>query len=389
MRILLFLHGLGIGGAQRQFLQTARGLIDRGHEVALVTLLPGGDLTREVDERVERFVLFPTVSRLGLRILDAPRRLRERIADLHPEVVYSALYINNAIAHRALLGSDLPLVWGLRNAQQKLGWKQELALRYGRRNAPEVDLTISNSHAGHEIHERLGFRFRRHEVVPNGIDGERFRPDPAASAALRKQWRVPENTFLIGFVGRLTPNKDVPGFLRAAAAFSSEARRTRFVAVGDGDPPFVSRLHALARQLGLEEKLTWAGAHSDIAAVQGALDLFTSSSTVEGFPNVVGEAMACETPCVVTDVGDSARIVGEVGLVVPPHDPSALVEAWRRLYSASPQERRRYATGGRDRVIARFGLEACTARTEALLREVLEFRGLSRDSTAGRARRSR
>jgi glycosyltransferase involved in cell wall biosynthesis len=370
MRILLFLRRLNAGGAERQFLQLAGGLAARGHEVVLATMLPGGPLAPDVDERVRHHVLLPGATGGVRALLRTPRRLRSFVLDLRPAVVYSALYWSNALAHRAVHGHDVPLVWGLRNAEQVLDWKRAIAFRYDRHRASEVTLAISNSYAGRDAHERMGFRFRRHEVVPNGIDVERFRRDASTSAALREEWGATPDAFVVGLVGRLHENKDVPGFLRAAERFATGIPEARFVVIGDGARPHVEHLHELGRRSPIADRLVWAGRRDDMPAVHGALDLFASTSTVEGFANVVGEAMACETPCVVTDVGDSAHIVGRDGFVVPPGDPAAAAAAWARVHALPEEERQRRGREARRRVAERFGLEACIRRTEDLLAEV-------------------
>jgi glycosyltransferase involved in cell wall biosynthesis len=113
--------------------------------------------------------------------------------------------------------------------------------------------------------------------------------------------------------------------------FDQKECSVRFVCIGDGKEPYKSEIHSLSMTLGLNGSLIWAGEMEDMPSVYNAIDIVTSSSISEGFPNVIGEAMACGIPCVVTDVGDSALIVGETGIVVPPEDPLALADGWRSM----------------------------------------------------------
>jgi glycosyltransferase involved in cell wall biosynthesis len=103
-----------------------------------------------------------------------------------------------------------------------------------------------------------------------------------------------------------------------------------------------------------------------VSRIFAGLDIATTSSRSEAFPIAIGEAMACETPCVVTDVGDSALIVGETGTVVPPEDPHALAEAWRKLIEAGPAVRRRLGMSARRRVQQHFALPAIVERYQAI-----------------------
>lgn len=238
--------------------------------------------------------------------------------------------------------------------------------------APSVPLTISNSEAGHVLAAR-NYRCQKHIVVFNGIDVDRFRPDPQGRARVRAEWNIPANQMLIGLVGRLAPEKDHPTFLHAAARLAAGCRDVRFVLVGDGSRPYRERLLQLSGELGLEDSLVWAGTRSDMPAVYSALDvLCLASFTYEGFPNVVAEAMACGVPCVVTNVGDSALIVGELGIVVPRADPQALAAGLGKMLEGldAIQPHRL-----RQRIVSRFSVETMVVATERALLEAYDRGG--------------
>jgi len=143
--------------------------------------------------------------------------------------------------------------------------------------------------------------------------------------------------------------------------------------VGDGPDSYKSKLRALAEELRLTEKLIWAGFRDDLAAVYNALDLLTSSSYGEGFPNVVAEAMACGIPCVVTDVGDSACIVGDTGLVVPPKDPEALSNGWKEILALSQLDREARGKASRARIVEEFSVNQLVERTQTVLEGLLQL----------------
>lgn len=209
-------------------------------------------------------------------------------------------------------------------------------------------------------------------VIPNGIDAERFHPDRKAGRRVRAEWGVGDDEFLIGIVGRFHPMKDHPNFLKAAALLARKRDDVRFVCVGDGPESYKSQLDKLVERLGLAQKLIWAGARSDMLAVYNALDIATSSSAYgEGFSNVVGEAMACGVPCVVTDVGDSAWIVGEAGRVVPPGDPEALASAWAEILALPKPEIEALSQMARHSIVTEFTCERLIERTEAAFQTVV------------------
>ncbi len=201
-------------------------------------------------------------------------------------------------------------------------------------------------------------------VIPNGIDAERFCPDPEARSQIRSEWGIAEHEKLIGLVGRLDPMKDHPIFLEAAACLAKKRKETRFVCVGGGPEEYQASLQTLAESLGLGERLLWAGTRQDMPAVYNALDILVSSSSYgEGVSNTIGEAMACGVPCVVTNIGDSAWVVRDMGEVIPPKDPSALSNAVEKLLdqrSHTPDQIRRS-------IVERLSLETLIVNTERAL----------------------
>ena len=359
------------GGAQRQLVILARGLRERGHDVAVAVFYPGGPLEDELHSAgVEVRVLDKRgrwdVFGFSLRLV---RFLRKR----DPDILHGYLGVPNVLS--VLLKPLLPrvkMVWGLRASDvdfDHYDWLSRLLSRAERRLSRFADIIIVNSYAGREYAVTRGFPKHKMVVISNGIDTERFYPDPEARRRVRAEWGVSGDEKLIGLVGRLDPMKDHPTFLRAAALLTQD-EDVRYVCVGDGKAGYRQELRTLARDLDLDERLIWTGTRADMPSVYTALDIATSSSAYgEGFPNVVGEAMACGLPCVVTDVGDSARIVGETGVVVPPRNPAALAEGLR---TALDRLRGDNSYPARARVTRHFSVQSLILDTERALAGVTE-----------------
>jgi glycosyltransferase involved in cell wall biosynthesis len=158
--------------------------------------------------------------------------------------------------------------------------------------------------------------------------------------------------------------KDHPNFLNAAALLVQEGKQFRFVCVGSGPANYRASLQELAKTLGLAEYILWVDARAEVSAIYSALDLLVSSSVYgEGFPNVLGEAMACGVPCVATDVGDSALVVGDMGEVVPPKNSVALADAIQRLLNQKSYEPTRI----RQRIVAELSMDNLVTNTEHVL----------------------
>ena len=205
-------------------------------------------------------------------------------------------------------------------------------------------------------------------MIRNGLDTVRFCPDREAGLQVRREWDVLPAVPLIGIVARLDPMKGHSVFLQAAALMARRRPEVRFVCVGDGPEPYKARLQAEAAGLGLESRLEWRKARSDVEGVYNALTILTSSSLFgEGFSNAVSEAMACGTPVVATDVGDAAMIVNDPDRVVSPGCPEKLVVAWEGLLSEEPAALARLAKQGRERIVGEYSMKQLVSGTEAAL----------------------
>lgn len=184
---------------------------------------------------------------------------------------------------------------------------------------------------------------------------------------VRRSLGIGETEFVIGIVARLDPMKDHETFLRAAAGYLQNQPDVRFVCVGEGAAAYREHLRDLAKALGIESRVIWAGTRTDITDIYNAFDIATSSSAFgEGFSNAIGEAMACGIPVVATDVGDSRTIIGAFGEVVPIQQPEALAAAWARLrqrMAADPQ----LSALARSRIVEQFSVGAMVEKTESIL----------------------
>lgn len=375
IRLCFLIRMLNDGGAQRQLVELVRGLDRARFDVTVMTFYAGGRFWEEM-RRVPGVRLISLDKTGRWHVFRFLWRLFREVRRLRPHLLHG--YLGGANILAVLLKPFVPgmrAVWGIRAAYMDLArydWLERATFGVQRRLARFADLIIVNSQAGWEWHRRLGFPVERMTVIPNGIDTEHFQPDGEARRRVRAEWGIAEGELVIGVVGRLDPMKDHPNFIRAAAILAEERSDLRFVCVGDGPTPYREELQGLAGRLGLLERLIWAGARSDMSAVYNALDVLCSSSYGEGFPNVVGEAMACGVPCVVTDAGDSAWIVGDVGIVVPPCDPAALAGGLRAVLSRPTEQRRVLGAAGRERIVRQFGRTMLAETTMEALNALLE-----------------
>jgi glycosyltransferase involved in cell wall biosynthesis len=365
MRILMSIPNLEPGGAERQFTALASGLAALGHEVLAVTLGRGGPLAEEL--RQVRLVEFGKASRWdNFRVL---RTLGGLLKWEAPQVHYA--FLPSATVLGAMLAPFFPrtrLVMGIRAADsQGRGRAGRVLLELEARLSPLADLVIANSEAGRSLCLERRFPPGRLRVVPNGVDTARFRPDKAAGALLRQEWGVAGDERLVGLAARLDPLKDHGTFLKAAALLAESTPQARFVCVGGGAEDYARSLREQAEGLGLGERIIWAGERADMPAVYNALDALCLASVSEGLPNVLLEAMGCGVPCVATNAGDAARLLGGTGLVAPVGDAQALAAGLATLLARLEREGPRLGALCRARMEAEFSLPRMVAATEGLL----------------------
>src|SRR5215217_4866492 len=368
-RLLFLIAALNRGGAERQLTLLIKGLDRARFEVTVVTIYDGGELRGEIENLAGVDVL-SLHKKDRWDIVPPLWRFAQIVRRVKPQIVHGYLDTANVLALLPGKTVGARVVWGIRASdvdfslyERRSAWIDRLAAKLSR----FADLIVVNSHAGKRHHSAHGYESKRLVVIPNGFDAGQFYPDDGARQRMRSAWGIAEDECLIGLVARLDPIKDHQTFLRAAAMLSGEGCNVRFVCIGDGPASFREELQALARDEGLSDRLLWAGEQKDMRAVNSALDIATSSSLSEGFSNTIGEAMACGVPCVVTDVGDSAILVGGTGLVVPPKEPAAMSEAWKRLLDMPVAERAELGRAARERITNDYSVERLARRTEQAL----------------------
>jgi glycosyltransferase involved in cell wall biosynthesis len=372
LRLLIVLRSFSAGGAERQMLELLRGM-DRGRfEVEVVCFYPGAwhemaaaipGVRVSLSEKRGRWDIFGFLGSL----LKAASRFK-------PDVVYGYMFAADLVALLAARRCGARVVFGLRSSDLEFRHYDRFTrfLQWSsRRVARFADLVISNSRAGLDDYLRGGARPRKAVVIPNGVDCQRFRLDTAARAATRATWGLAPDDVVIGLVARIDPMKGHDVFLTAAAEWLRQEPRAQFVFVG-GATSQNDRFHRQIREqctsLGLDGRVHWIGQTAEPEKMFPALDVLTSASRFgEGFSNSVAEAMACGIPCVVTRVGDSAEIVGEVGVAVPREQPGALAAGWREVlgnpHKYTPDAARR-------RVTSQFSAERMVRATEAALLDI-------------------
>ncbi|WP_445001017.1 glycosyltransferase [Halomonas mongoliensis] len=329
MRVAHIITGIGEGGAQAVLCRLC--INDTRNEHTVICMMQEARYGRLLAERGIR-VVYLGMPRGKLRIgplVRLWRLLRRERFDVVQTWMYHADLLGGLVSRLA----GVPRIcWGIRHSGLVPGESSRSTIAVARLCAmlspwlPHAIVCCADNAAW--MHQKLGYCGHKLHVIPNGYALDDLMPDPEGGGGLRDALGVPRNTVLIGMVGRLNVQKHHENLLDALVKLRSQGEEVRCLLVGEGvrhDMPDVARW---LTSRGLENTVNALGTRTDIPAIMNALDLHVLSSAFgEGFPNVVAEAMACGTPCVTTDVGDAARIVGDIGWVVPPRDSEALAAA--------------------------------------------------------------
>jgi glycosyltransferase involved in cell wall biosynthesis len=227
------------------------------------------------------------------------------------------------------------------------------------------------STASFRAHADLGYVESKMLVIPNGFDTKAFVPDTNAGVGLRSELGI-ESGPLVGLIGRFHPRKNHKMFFEAAGLIRKQIPSVHFVLCGKGLDADNSTLRSWIREYGPDGSVHLLGSRSDMPRITAALDLATSTSSSEGFPNAIGEAMSCGVPCVVTNVGDSAFLVGNTGFVVPSADPERFASACVQLLQTEPESRRRLGAAARSRIETEFDISAIAEKYAQLYQQTVQ-----------------
>jgi glycosyltransferase involved in cell wall biosynthesis len=375
MRVLHVITGLDLGGAEVMLERLVRTYREASHEVvSLIDLGIVADRIAGAGVRTRALHMRRTPNPTPLL------RLARMIREYRPDVVQTWMYHADLIGGLAAkVAGSTKIVWGIHCST--LDRQAHLTTRCIVAALARLSHRVPNhivcvSRAARTLHVDLGYEASKFTIIPNGFDLEEYRPDSAARIEARQALGVPDDITLIGLVARVEPQKDHQNFIRAAAELVRRSSDVRFLLCGAGATPDNRELARALAQHRLSSRFQLLGRRTDVPRVLRGLDLATlSSGWGEAFPLVIGEAMACGVPCVVTDVGDCAELVGDTGRTVAPRDPVALARAWEELVLAGAEARARMGAAARRRIETSYGLASVAAQYDRVYRRVMGSAG--------------
>ena len=315
------------------------GLSTGGSEIMLLKLLKKFDkkvITASVISLTTKGQIGPQIERLGIDVFTIQMNRRfpsfikffkliKLLKNLNPDIVNTRLYHADLIGGLAAKFVNIEnIIWGVYQSNLSFGankFKTIMVMRICAlfsRFLPKYIFT--NSKSAIYSHVVAGYDKKKFILIPNGFDLEEFKPNKKLRFAARQEFGFLERTPVIGFVGRYDPQKNQIGFIDAAIEVKKVFPKVQFIFVGPGVDNSNKKLCNAYASAGLEANVRFLGSRKDIVRLINAFDILVLPSIGESFPNILGEAMSCSVPCVVTDVGDARLIVGDPERVSRPDD---------------------------------------------------------------------
>lgn len=367
--------GLG-GGAEANLVRLVSHMDGSRFRSAVVTMTEGvghQSLAKMLENSGVAF--FSLKMRRGVPSAAAAARLLKIVRRLQPQILQTWMY------HADLLGTIIgqfarvpALAWNLRCSSLSTSdprRRSRAIVRVLARLSFLPRVILANSQAGIEYHRSIGYAPRSWQYIPNSLDTSVFCLDPSAACWLRAQLKLDADTQLVGLVGRFHPAKDHSTFISAAETLATQWPRVQFVLAGTNISKDNDHLMRLINATGFADRFHLLGHRTDVSRITAALDISCSSSISEGSSNVIAEAMACGVPCVVTDVGDSALVLGNSGKIVAAQNPAALARACHELLDLPTERRATLGAAARARAEECFSLRSVVAQYEQLYDRLL------------------
>jgi len=374
--VLHLITGLGSGGAERQLaLLLKEPNFHNGLRHLVVSMTNLGRYGQEL--RDAGIAVHCLGMRRGIPTPGGFFRLWQLMRRTQPAIVQTWLYHADLLGLvAARLSGWAKVAWNLRCSDmdmRRYSFLSRLILQLLAKLSRFPAVILHNSQAGRRAHEALGYAPRRWQLMPNGFDLTAFAPDPMATSRLRDSLGLPPQTVLVGMVARYDAMKDHATFLKAAGLVAAQRPDVAFLLAGSGVEDGNAALSELVQSCGLVGRVHLLGQRDDIQAITPGFNLAVLSSAFgEGFPNALGEAQACGVPCVATDVGDSALVLGEQGRIVPPGQPETLAAAVLAMLNLPLDDLRQLGADARLRMERDFSMPALATRYAAFYAGLVE-----------------
>lgn len=355
MKILFLITSLDVGGAERQVLDLAERLTQKGHEVLIVYMTGRGAL---ISPGMSITTLGLGCTKSGLSFIRCIFRVQSLVRQFKPDVMHSHMYHANIVARIARLIVRVPRLICTAHSNNEGGCLRMFAYRITNFIA---SITTNVSQGAVDAFERKGAVRRGHMLaIPNGIDTDKFSFKPEIRSCIRRAEGIGDEDKVILAVGRLVEAKNYPGLLVAFSIIYKNNKNLTLWIIGDGE--LMDELILLSQKLNIGDRVKFWGMRQDVELFYSSADVYVLSSAWEGFGLVVAEAMAAERVVVATDCGGVREVVGDQGILVAPGRPKDLAIAMESALKLDAADARSLGYRAKERIIANYSIETIVAK---------------------------
>ncbi|MEA4986605.1 MAG: glycosyltransferase [Anaerovorax sp.] len=364
--IVHIITGLNNGGAEAMLYKLLRETNQEKYNVTVISMLDEGVMGSKIE------ILGIKILCLRLSKFNFVQAFKQAIdVCRQADIIQCWMYHANLFGYIVNLFCHKKLIWGIRRGHLIQGQDKPMTIMIAKicaKLSGNVDKIIYCAKKSKIFHEHIGYSKQYAQVIPNGFDLEQFYRRGNEGEQFRLKEGIPSTATMIAFVGRYDTVKGYDNFIKAFSRIKDRFDKNNLFAVCAGTQVDTDnkQLVELIEQYGIKDSVKLLGRRDDISVVLSAADFFVSASYTEAFSNAIGEAMACELPCVVTDVGDSAYIVDDTGIVVENNNVDELVNGIRQLFAMSEKERAFLGRGARCRIKKLFDIKAVVKQYEEL-----------------------
>lgn len=372
MKVLHIINSLQTGGAQRMLVKLIAATSNE-IEHSIITIISIGTQGKVLQEM--GLNVYELRTRSAIKLFSLIRKIYKIIKYEKPDILQGWMYYGNLAAIiSGFIFNKLPVVYNIRHSVHDLNIEKKStrwSINLNKIFSYKTSTIIYNSKVSKLQHEKIGFSKKNSIVIPNGFDINKFSLNLERRRSFRKKINIPDdNIILFGMVCRNNPIKDIDNFINAAAKVYKTNKEVVFLIAGRRIPDDAD-LKNLIHNHGIENKFVLLDEINEVENLWNGVDFAILSSKSEGFPNVLGEAMACEKICIATDVGDSSFIIGDTGCVVPPQNNQALAEAMKKMARIPHSEKINLGKKARKRIMENFTIEEVSIQYISLYKSIL------------------
>ena len=358
--VLHIIGDLNVGGAERNMLKIIPKLNNNSFQHRILTLFADGDLAEEFRKKG---VLVETVNiprnLISLNTPFAISKLIKAIKRINPAIIQTWLYHSNNLIN--ILSPFLPsvqIINSIRHDNPNAGSvKTKISAKAGAYISKLTpSLTVFCSEGSKEKHKNVGYKYSNTFVIPNGfiikeIDKEKAQND------LKQRLNIPENKKIAITAARFCKEKDYPTLLKAIKLTLEKNNKIAFVLCGKDVDNSNKELMHLVKELRIDNNLYLLGHQSNIEKLMSGADFLISSSNSESFPNVIAEAMSLGVPCIAANTGETANIIGDIGLIIEPSNPENLSKAILKFLDYDKSDLALLGAKAKERIKNNYSLE--------------------------------